>query len=56
MQLNTVAYDEGHDAKLKKELFLGDAISDLPPVIVIFFFCVCQIPVVILAYMVWFYR
>nr|GME13820.1 DNA (cytosine-5)-methyltransferase CMT3-like [Ipomoea batatas] len=31
-ELNTVAYDEGHDAKLKKELFLGDAISDLPPV------------------------
>ncbi|XP_031090547.1 DNA (cytosine-5)-methyltransferase CMT3-like [Ipomoea triloba] len=31
-ELNTVAYDEGHDAKLKKELFLGDAIFDLPPV------------------------
>ncbi|XP_019162345.1 PREDICTED: DNA (cytosine-5)-methyltransferase CMT3-like [Ipomoea nil] len=31
-ELNTVAYDEGHGANLKKELFLGDAISDLPPV------------------------
>ncbi|CAI9761350.1 unnamed protein product [Fraxinus pennsylvanica] len=29
---NTVAYDEGSNVELKKELFLGDAISDLPPV------------------------
>ncbi|CAN4094833.1 unnamed protein product [Withania somnifera] len=27
---NTVAYDEGWDLELKKELFLGDALSDLP--------------------------
>ncbi|KAF3662185.1 putative PP2A regulatory subunit TAP46-like [Capsicum annuum] len=27
---NTVAYDEGRDLELKKELFLGDALSDLP--------------------------
>ncbi|PHT36567.1 hypothetical protein CQW23_24267 [Capsicum baccatum] len=30
MQPNTVAYDEGRDLKLNKELFLGDALSDLP--------------------------
>ncbi|GFP96116.1 DNA (cytosine-5)-methyltransferase 1 [Phtheirospermum japonicum] len=29
---NTVAYEEGHKAELKPALFLGDAISDLPPV------------------------
>ncbi|GFP81142.1 DNA (cytosine-5)-methyltransferase 1 [Phtheirospermum japonicum] len=29
---NAVAYEEGHEAKLKKALFLGDAISDLPDV------------------------
>ncbi|KAL2507960.1 DNA (cytosine-5)-methyltransferase CMT3 [Forsythia ovata] len=29
---NTVAYDEGCNVGLKTELFLGDAISDLPPV------------------------
>ncbi|CAN4110242.1 unnamed protein product [Withania somnifera] len=29
---NTVAYDEGRDLELKKELFLGDALSDLPSV------------------------
>nr|GMD71538.1 DNA (cytosine-5)-methyltransferase CMT3-like [Ipomoea batatas] len=29
---NTVAYDEGHGTRVKKALFLGDAISDLPPV------------------------
>ncbi|KAM5553603.1 DNA (cytosine-5)-methyltransferase CMT3-like [Rosa sericea] len=29
---NTVAYDEGHNVKLEKKLFLADAISDLPPV------------------------
>ncbi|KAL6519679.1 hypothetical protein OROHE_017369 [Orobanche hederae] len=29
---NTVAYEEGHAVSLKKELFLGDAISDLPHV------------------------
>ncbi|PHT48810.1 hypothetical protein CQW23_13018 [Capsicum baccatum] len=27
---NTVAYDEARDLELKKELFLGDALSDLP--------------------------
>ncbi|KAM3345089.1 hypothetical protein P3S68_024798 [Capsicum galapagoense] len=27
---NTVAYNEGRDLELKKELFLGDALSDLP--------------------------
>ncbi|PHT38578.1 hypothetical protein CQW23_22151 [Capsicum baccatum] len=27
---NTVAYDEGKDLELKKELFLGDALSDIP--------------------------
>ncbi|CAI9768659.1 unnamed protein product [Fraxinus pennsylvanica] len=29
---NTVAYSEGSKIDLKRELFLGDAISDLPPV------------------------
>ncbi|MCE3051047.1 hypothetical protein HAX54_048806 [Datura stramonium] len=29
---NTVAYDEGRELELKKELFLGDALSDLPSV------------------------
>lgn len=32
IQLNAVAYEEGHSFKLKKELFLEDALSDLPPV------------------------
>ncbi|KAL2540844.1 DNA (cytosine-5)-methyltransferase CMT3 [Abeliophyllum distichum] len=31
-EANTVAYSEGSKIELKKELFLGDAISDLPPV------------------------
>ncbi|XP_022890682.1 DNA (cytosine-5)-methyltransferase CMT3 isoform X2 [Olea europaea var. sylvestris] len=31
-EANTVAYSEGSKIDLKKELFLGDAISDLPPV------------------------
>ncbi|CAI9774461.1 unnamed protein product [Fraxinus pennsylvanica] len=31
-EANTVAYNEGSKIDLKKELFLGDAISDLPPV------------------------
>ncbi|XP_061345031.1 DNA (cytosine-5)-methyltransferase CMT3 [Gastrolobium bilobum] len=31
-EINTVAYDEGHDVKLQKKLLLEDAISDLPPV------------------------
>ncbi|PHU29574.1 DNA (cytosine-5)-methyltransferase 1 [Capsicum chinense] len=31
-ELNAVAYEEGHSFKLKKELFLEDALSDLPPV------------------------
>lgn len=30
MQSNTVAYDSVRDLELKKELFLGDALSDLP--------------------------
>ncbi|KAF3638022.1 hypothetical protein FXO38_23459 [Capsicum annuum] len=30
MQSKTVAYDEGRDLELKKELFIGDALSDLP--------------------------
>ncbi|OIS96505.1 PREDICTED: DNA (cytosine-5)-methyltransferase CMT3-like [Nicotiana attenuata] len=29
---NTVAFDEGRELELKKELFLGDALSDLPSV------------------------
>ncbi|CAK9140069.1 unnamed protein product [Ilex paraguariensis] len=29
---NTVGYEEGHKMELEKELLLGDAISDLPPV------------------------
>ncbi|XP_059287851.1 DNA (cytosine-5)-methyltransferase CMT3-like [Lycium ferocissimum] len=29
---NTVAYDQGGELELKKELFLGDALSDLPSV------------------------
>ncbi|KAL0369393.1 UNVERIFIED_CONTAM: DNA (cytosine-5)-methyltransferase CMT3 [Sesamum angustifolium] len=29
---NTVAFDEGREVNLKKELFLGDALSDLPHV------------------------
>ena len=36
MQKNTVAYDEGHDVQLEKKLFLEDAISDLPPVCLIY--------------------
>ncbi|PHT86287.1 hypothetical protein T459_08393 [Capsicum annuum] len=32
MQSKTVAYDEGRDLELKKELFLGDALSDLPSI------------------------
>lgn len=32
MQLNVVAYDEALKVELKRELFLKDAISDLPPV------------------------
>lgn len=32
MQSNTVAFDEGQELELKKELFLGDALSDLPSV------------------------
>ncbi|KAM7487179.1 hypothetical protein LguiB_024663 [Lonicera macranthoides] len=31
-QLNGVAYEEGINVDLERELFLGDAISDLPPV------------------------
>ncbi|GAB4835134.1 hypothetical protein Ancab_000043 [Ancistrocladus abbreviatus] len=31
-EICTVAYDEGHSVPLEKKLFLGDAISDLPPV------------------------
>ncbi|XP_028051822.1 DNA (cytosine-5)-methyltransferase CMT3 isoform X1 [Camellia sinensis] len=31
-ELNTVAYDEGRKVELERELFLEDAISDLPPV------------------------
>ncbi|XP_060196733.1 DNA (cytosine-5)-methyltransferase CMT3-like isoform X1 [Lycium barbarum] len=31
-ELNAVAYEEGMKVKLKKELFLEDALSDLPPV------------------------
>ncbi|KAJ8565164.1 hypothetical protein K7X08_007740 [Anisodus acutangulus] len=31
-ELNAVAYEEGSKVKLKKELFLEDALSDLPPV------------------------
>ncbi|XP_060196738.1 DNA (cytosine-5)-methyltransferase CMT3-like [Lycium barbarum] len=31
-ELNAVAYEEGPKVKLKKELFLEDALSDLPPV------------------------
>lgn len=38
MQSNTVGYDEGSKVELKKELFLGDAISDLPPV------CLFEVP------------
>ncbi|KAK2992153.1 hypothetical protein RJ640_002798 [Escallonia rubra] len=29
---NAVDYDEGHEVELEKKVFLGDAISDLPPV------------------------
>ena len=32
MQMNTVAYDEGHKMELETKLLLADAISDLPPV------------------------
>ena len=32
MQSHTVAFEEGHEVELEKELFLEDAISDLPPV------------------------
>lgn len=33
MQMNVVAYDEGHDRiQLEKKLLLEDAISDLPAV------------------------
>lgn len=33
MQMNTVAYDEGHKFdELETKLLLADAISDLPPV------------------------
>lgn len=32
LQLNGVAYEEGINVELERELFLGDAISDLPPV------------------------
>ena len=32
MQINTVAYNEGHTVELENKLFLGDAISDLPEV------------------------
>ncbi|PHU29579.1 DNA (cytosine-5)-methyltransferase 3 [Capsicum chinense] len=31
-EINAVAYEEGHKFKLKKEHFLEDALSDLPPV------------------------
>lgn len=31
-EANVVCYEEGYEVQLKKELFLGDAISDLPPV------------------------
>ncbi|XP_075503916.1 DNA (cytosine-5)-methyltransferase CMT3-like [Primulina tabacum] len=31
-EANVVCYEEGYQVQLKKELFLGDAISDLPPV------------------------
>ncbi|XP_073139709.1 DNA (cytosine-5)-methyltransferase CMT3-like [Henckelia pumila] len=31
-EANVVGYEEGNRVQLKKELFLGDAISDLPPV------------------------
>ncbi|KAL2540554.1 DNA (cytosine-5)-methyltransferase CMT3 [Abeliophyllum distichum] len=31
-EMNVVAYDESNNIELKKKLFLGDAISDLPPV------------------------
>lgn len=32
MKSNTVAYEEGSKVELENELFLEDAISDLPPV------------------------
>lgn len=32
MQSNTVVHDDGLKVELEKELYLGDAISDLPPV------------------------
>ncbi|KAK9736049.1 hypothetical protein RND81_04G246600 [Saponaria officinalis] len=31
-EMNTVAYNQGHSIQLENKLFLGDAISDLPPV------------------------
>lgn len=30
--MNVVGYEEGCTVELEKELFLGDSISDLPPV------------------------
>lgn len=36
VQRNTVAYEEGQPRQLEDALLLRDAISDLPPVVIIF--------------------
>lgn len=43
VQSNAVAYDEGHGVELEKKLFLGDAVSDLPPVCISCLCILCNI-------------